>query len=112
MDAKKTIDKALFLSLKTKVIEERYFYIQQVGWPTDGDKNANVVYAKRFYDGFFRKMVKKEGTPLRPGKIDVYLFGLIDEDMKSVLPGDFERHWGLFTYDGKPKFPMDLSGQV
>ncbi|XP_020088469.1 glucan endo-1,3-beta-glucosidase 8-like [Ananas comosus] len=98
-------------SLKKAGVPNMPIIVGEVGWPTDGDKNANVIYAKRFYDGFFRKMAKKEGTPLRPGKIDVYLFGLIDEDMKSVLPGDFERHWGLFTYDGKPKFPMDLSGQ-
>ncbi|KAL0316928.1 UNVERIFIED_CONTAM: Glucan endo-1,3-beta-glucosidase 8 [Sesamum radiatum] len=52
-----------------------------------------------------------KGTPLRPGYIEVYLFGLIDEDAKSIAPGNFERHWGIFRYDGQPKFPMDLSGQ-
>lgn len=41
--------------------------------------------------------------------MDVYLFGLLDENMKSTLPGNFERHWGLFRYDGQPKFPLDLS---
>lgn len=41
----------------------------------------------------------------------VYLFGLIDEDAKSVAPGNFERHWGIFRYDGQPKYEMDLSGQ-
>lgn len=41
----------------------------------------------------------------------VYLFGLLDENMKSIAPGDFERHWGIFRYDGQPKFPMDLSGK-
>jgi hypothetical protein len=40
------------------------------------------------------------------------LFGLLDEDAKSIAPGNFERHWGIFRYDGQPKFPMDLSGQV
>ncbi|AQL04375.1 O-Glycosyl hydrolase family 17 protein [Zea mays] len=43
--------------------------------------------------------------------MEVYLFGLFDEDMKSIAPGNFERHWGIFTYDGKPKFPIDLTGQ-
>lgn len=41
----------------------------------------------------------------------MYLFGLIDEDAKSIAPGNFERHWGIFQYDGQPKFPMDISGQ-
>ncbi|KAJ3692039.1 hypothetical protein LUZ60_012389 [Juncus effusus] len=83
--------------------------VGEVGWPTDGDINAKPTYAKKFYNGFLNKMAKKKGTPLRPGPIDAYLFGLIDEDLKSILPGDFERHWGILTYDGQPKFPMDLS---
>lgn len=41
----------------------------------------------------------------------MYIFGLIDEDAKSVAPGNFERHWGVLKYDGQPKFYMDLSGQ-
>lgn len=48
---------------------------------------------------------------MQPGDMEVYLFGLFDEDMKSVLPGNFERHWGIFSYDGRPKFPLDLSGK-
>ncbi|KAK8938991.1 Glucan endo-1,3-beta-glucosidase 8 [Platanthera zijinensis] len=84
--------------------------VGEVGWPTEGADNANVASAERFYRGFLKKMAGNEGTPMRPGKMEVYLFGLIDEDMKSVLPGNFERHWGLFTYDGRPKLEMDLTG--
>lgn len=43
--------------------------------------------------------------------MEVYFFGLLDENMKSILPGNFERHWGIFAYDGQPKFPMDLTGK-
>ncbi|PIN26877.1 Glucan endo-1,3-beta-D-glucosidase [Handroanthus impetiginosus] len=85
--------------------------IGEIGWPTDGDVNANVQMAKKFYDGFFKKMATKQGTPIYPKEIEYYLFSLTDENQKSVAPGDFERHWGLFKYDGKPKFPMDFSGQ-
>ncbi|XP_042513500.1 glucan endo-1,3-beta-glucosidase 8-like [Macadamia integrifolia] len=85
--------------------------VGEVGWPTDGDKNANVPYAKRFYNGLSKKLAANLGTPIRPGYLEVYLFGLIDEDAKSVAPGNFERHWGIFRHDGQPKFPMDLSGQ-
>uniref|UniRef100_M8BG70 Glucan endo-1,3-beta-glucosidase 8 n=1 Tax=Aegilops tauschii TaxID=37682 RepID=M8BG70_AEGTA len=85
--------------------------IGEVGWPTDGNKNANPKLARRFYDGLLKKLAKNEGTHLRQGKMDVYLFGLFDEDMKSIAPGNFERHWGILTYDGKPKFAMDLSGK-
>ncbi|GJM89571.1 hypothetical protein PR202_ga05775 [Eleusine coracana subsp. coracana] len=100
----------LVWSLRKAGVPDMKIIVGEVGWPTDGDKNANVKYAQRFYNGFLKKMAKNIGTPLRPGHMEVYLFALIDENQKSVLPGRFERHWGLFTYDGKPKFFMDLGG--
>lgn len=45
---------------------------------------------------------------MRPGPIDAYLFSLIDEDDKSIQPGNFERHWGIFKYDGQPKYTLNL----
>ncbi|XP_015886832.2 glucan endo-1,3-beta-glucosidase 8 [Ziziphus jujuba] len=85
--------------------------VGEVGWPTDGHKSANAKSAKRFYDGLIKKLANNKGTPMKPGYLETYLFGLFDEDQKSVAPGPFERHWGIFRYDGQPKFPMDLSGQ-
>ncbi|KAF3441221.1 hypothetical protein FNV43_RR15134 [Rhamnella rubrinervis] len=85
--------------------------VGEVGWPTDGDKNANNGNAYRFYNGLLPRLASNRGTPLRPGYIEVYLFGLLDEDAKSIAPGNFERHWGIFRYDGQPKFALDLSGQ-
>ncbi|CAN6363207.1 unnamed protein product [Urochloa humidicola] len=85
--------------------------IGEVGWPTDGDRHATAALAERFYRGLLRRLAAREGTPLRRGAtIEVYLFGLIDEDAKSVAPGNFERHWGIFTFDGRPKFPLALRG--
>ncbi|XP_047325208.1 glucan endo-1,3-beta-glucosidase 8-like [Impatiens glandulifera] len=98
-------------SLKKAGASKMKIIIGEIGWPTDGDVHANVTIAKRFYNGFFKKMASKKGTPQRPGPIDYYIFGLIDEDMKSIAPGTFERHWGMFYYDGKPKFNIDLTGQ-
>lgn len=80
--------------------------VGEIGWPTDGDRNANVGYAQRFNQGFMTHMNK--GTPMRPGPIDAYLFSLIDEDAKSIQPGNFERHWGVFYYDGTPKYNLSL----
>lgn len=100
----------LVWSLRKAGVPDMRIIVGEIGWPTDGDKSANVKYAQKFYDGFLKKMANNVGTPLRPGRMDAYLFALIDENQKSVLPGSFERHWGLFTYDGKPKFHMDLSG--
>lgn len=82
--------------------------IGEIGWPTDGDRNANVDLAERFNQGFMAHISAGRGTPMRPGPINAYLFSLIDEDDKSIQPGNFERHWGIFTYDGKPKYPLNL----
>lgn len=82
--------------------------IGEIGWPTDGDRNANNEYARRFNQGFMSHISGGKGTPMRPGPIDAYLFSLIDEDAKSVDPGNFERHWGIFTYDGRPKYQINL----
>ncbi|CAO2831915.1 unnamed protein product [Amaranthus hypochondriacus] len=85
--------------------------VGEVGWPTDGDIHANINNAIRFYRGLLPKISANIGTPLRPGNIEMYLFGLLDEDAKSVGPGWFERHWGIFRYDGQPKFPMYVQNQ-
>lgn len=85
--------------------------IGEIGWPTDGNTNANVKMAQRFYDGFLKKMASGKGSPLYKDNLEYYLFSLTDENQKSVAPGDFERHWGIFRYDGKPKFPMDFTGK-
>ncbi|KAJ4811300.1 hypothetical protein LUZ62_023866 [Rhynchospora pubera] len=86
--------------------------VGEVGWPTEGDKHATSAYAQRFYKGLLPRLVQNIGTPLRPNQyIEVYLFGLLDEDYKSIAPGNFERHWGILKYDGQPKFQIDLTGQ-
>ncbi|CAI9098989.1 OLC1v1035732C1 [Oldenlandia corymbosa var. corymbosa] len=82
--------------------------VGEIGWPTDGDRNANIDYARRFNQGFMTHIAGGKGTPMRPGPIDAYLFSLIDEDAKSIQPGAFERHWGVFYFDGTPKYNLNL----
>ncbi|GAB2286503.1 hypothetical protein Dimus_020902 [Dionaea muscipula] len=82
--------------------------VGEIGWPTDGDINANLNYAQRFNQGFMSHIANGKGTPMRPGAVDAYLFSLIDEDQKSIDPGYFERHWGIFTFDGLPKYQLNL----
>ncbi|XP_060213436.1 glucan endo-1,3-beta-glucosidase 8-like isoform X1 [Lycium barbarum] len=97
-------------SLKKAGFPDMKIIVGEVGWPTDGNKNANTENAKRFNQGLIQHALSGEGTPARKGKIDVYLFSLIDENTKSIAPGSFERHWGIFEFDGKPKYELDLSG--
>ncbi|KAJ9131921.1 hypothetical protein P3X46_034822 [Hevea brasiliensis] len=101
----------LVTALKTVGFGEMTIIVGEVGWPTDGDKSATINYAYRFYNGLLPRLASSRGTPLRPGYIEVYLFGLLDEDAKSIAPGNFERHWGIFRYDGQPKFALDFTGQ-
>uniref|UniRef100_A0A0D9X6P8 glucan endo-1,3-beta-D-glucosidase n=1 Tax=Leersia perrieri TaxID=77586 RepID=A0A0D9X6P8_9ORYZ len=84
--------------------------IGEVGWPTEGAPSANLTAARAFTQGLISHVSSNKGTPLRPGvpPIDVYLFSLLDEGQKSILPGNFERHWGLFSFDGQAKYPLNL----
>ncbi|XP_072987543.1 glucan endo-1,3-beta-glucosidase 8-like [Typha latifolia] len=102
----------LLSALKAVGLGNLQILVGEVGWPTDGDIHATTAYAQRFYNGLLKRLGANQGTPLRPNQyIEVYLFSLIDEDAKSIAPGNFERHWGVLKYDGQPKYPMDLSGQ-
>lgn len=42
---------------------------------------------------------------------DTYIFAIIDEDAKSIQPGSFERHWGIFNYDGTIKYSLNLGNR-
>ncbi|KAK9134368.1 hypothetical protein Syun_013698 [Stephania yunnanensis] len=102
----------LIWALKKAGYPDMPIIVGEVGWPTDGDKHANLNAAKRFNQGLLHHVLSGKGTPLRSGEIDVYLFSLIDESDKSIAPGNFERHWGMFEFDGKPKYELDLSGKL
>ncbi|OMO86410.1 Glycoside hydrolase, family 17 [Corchorus olitorius] len=82
--------------------------VGEVGWPTDGDPNANIDNARRFNQALLNRIVQGIGSPKRRTPPDVYLFSLVDEDNKSVEPGNFERHWGIFNFDGSIKYPLDM----
>ncbi|XP_057445209.1 glucan endo-1,3-beta-glucosidase 5-like isoform X3 [Lotus japonicus] len=80
--------------------------IGEIGWPSDGAIGANLTAAKVFNQGLINHVLNNKGTPLRPGSspMDIYLFSLLDEGAKSTLPGGFERHSGIFYFDGKAKY--------
>ncbi|PIA43305.1 hypothetical protein AQUCO_02000610v1 [Aquilegia coerulea] len=83
--------------------------IGEVGWPTDGDPNANINYARRFNQGLVDRIIQGQGSPKRANPPEIFIFGLIDEDNKSIDPGNFERHWGLFNYDGTVKYQLNMN---
>ncbi|XP_058075112.1 glucan endo-1,3-beta-glucosidase 9 [Magnolia sinica] len=84
--------------------------VGQIGWPTDGAMNASSIVAQSFMKGLMSHLQSRAGTPLRPRRppIDTYIFSLLDEDRRSIANGNFERHWGVFTFDGQAKYHVDL----
>uniref|UniRef100_A0A803PWV8 glucan endo-1,3-beta-D-glucosidase n=3 Tax=Cannabis sativa TaxID=3483 RepID=A0A803PWV8_CANSA len=84
--------------------------VAQIGWPTDGAANATSANAETFTRGLMEHLHSKLGTPLRPKDppIDTYILSLLDEDQRSIAAGSFERHWGLFTFDGQAKYQFDF----
>ena len=89
--------------------------IGEVGWPSEGDNStrgyATLANAEVFNNAIVAHMLSGKGTPARPNvNISGYLFSLTDEDRKGLGPGAFERHWGIFRSDGKPKYKLDFTG--
>ena len=83
----------------------------EIGWPTDGTLSATTELAQKFNNELINHLQSGKGTPLRPNiQIEAYLFSLLDEDIKSIDPGPFERHWGIFYYDGIAKYQLNLAG--
>lgn len=84
--------------------------IGQIGWPTDGAINASSSIAQAFMKGLMSHLMSGDGTPLRPKKppTEAYIFSLLDEDQRSITAGNFERHWGVFTFDGQAKYHVNL----
>ncbi|XP_071715261.1 glucan endo-1,3-beta-glucosidase 8 [Rutidosis leptorrhynchoides] len=101
----------LVASLTKAGYPEMKIIVGEIGWPTDGDINANIKNAKRFNQGVIKHVLSSKGTPIRNGPLHIYLFSLLDENKKSIAPGSFETHWGIFEYDGKPKYELDLRGE-
>ncbi|KAL1103584.1 hypothetical protein V6Z11_D04G009800 [Gossypium hirsutum] len=73
------VEYAFFDGNASPVSDDLPIIVGEIGWPTDGDRNANTEYARRFNQGFM-----------------------------SHISGNFERHWGIFTFDGQAKYPLNL----
>ncbi|XP_073153479.1 glucan endo-1,3-beta-glucosidase 5-like [Henckelia pumila] len=86
--------------------------VAAIGWPTDSCPGASVANAERFYKKFLPFIASGKGTPMRPNKtIDVFLNNLSDENRLFLELGSFQRHWGIYKFNGEPKYEIDFSGQ-
>ncbi|KAL3530928.1 hypothetical protein ACH5RR_010250 [Cinchona calisaya] len=100
----------LVTALSTAGFPHMDIVIGQIGWPTDGAANATPSIAQAFLKGLMDHLDKISGTPLRPRDppLETYIFSLLDEDQRSTAAGNFERHWGIFTFDGQAKYQIDF----
>ncbi|XP_044504959.1 glucan endo-1,3-beta-glucosidase 9-like [Mangifera indica] len=96
----------LVTALSTVGFPEMDIVVAQIGWPTDGAANATVSTAETFMNGLLDHLHSKVGTPLRPRDppMEVYILSLLDEDQRHIATGNFERHWGVFSFDGQAKY--------
>ncbi|XP_050208378.1 glucan endo-1,3-beta-glucosidase 9 [Mercurialis annua] len=97
-------------ALSTVGFPDTDIIISKIGWPTDGAANATSAIAETFVKSLMDHLHSKSGTPLRPRNppAETYIFSLLDEDQRSIAIGNFERHWGLFTFDGQAKYHLDF----
>ncbi|KAL9415722.1 hypothetical protein AB3S75_039001 [Citrus x aurantiifolia] len=100
----------LVTALSTVGFPEMDIVVAQIGWPTDGVANATSSTAEIFMKGLINHLRSRSGTPLRPRNppIETYIYSLLDEDQRSTATGNFERHWGVFTFDGQAKYHLNF----
>lgn len=80
--------------------------VGRIGWPTDGAPNATSPLAKEFMKGLMNHLHGKSRNQNLP--TETYIFSLLDEDNRTTDIGSFERHWGVFTFDGQAKYQVDF----
>lgn len=114
-DGRKTYRNSFDLSYDTLVsalssigFPEMDIVVSKIGWPTDGAANATSPTAEVFMKGLLGHLEKKTGSLLRP-PVETYIESLLDEDHRNKSSGNFERHWGVFTFDGQAKYSFSFN---
>ena len=72
----------------------------ETGWPSGGAPGATPENMSKYVKGVSK--VAENGTPLRPGPKDIFLFELYDENLKDGP--EYEKYFGLFKECGQTKF--------
>jgi len=73
--------------------------VTETGWPSDGGDMASLENTFRYVEGI--QKICQQGTPLRRGPIEILVFELYDENLKTGP--DFEKYFGIFTHKGIKK---------
>ncbi|MBL4604498.1 MAG: hypothetical protein JKY02_02195 [Flavobacteriaceae bacterium] len=104
---------ALFMALTTIGYGDLNITIGECGWPTGPSSNAiaTLANATTFNTKLVAHCKSGTGTPRVSGKINCFIFEMYDEDTKSIAPGEFEKHWGVYKADGTTKHPAKYTAK-
>lgn len=104
---------ALYIALGAIGYGDLNITIGECGWPTGPSSNAIATLgnATTFNTNLVAHCKSGTGTPRVPGKINCFVFEMYDEDKKSIKPGEFETHWGVYKADPTTKKPANYSAK-
>ncbi len=99
---------ALHFALGDVQCQDLEIVVGECGWATGpaGQMDASMDNARTFLGKLIAHCNVGNGTPQRPNQpIRCFAFEMYDEGKKDIGPGPFERYWGIYDGQGKPKFP-------
>lgn len=103
---------ALYVALKAINYGDLSIVVGECGWPTGPEADyvtATLANATTFNQNLITHCQSGKGTPRVPNKkINCFIFEMYDEDNKSIAPGKFEKHWGVYDAKGKAKYAISL----
>ncbi|XP_019424824.1 PREDICTED: glucan endo-1,3-beta-glucosidase, basic isoform-like [Lupinus angustifolius] len=101
---------ALLDSLHAAIDSTNIGYVKVVvsesGWPSEGGFGTTYDNARVYLGNLIQHV--KQGTPMRPGLIETYLFAMFDENQKG---NEIEKHFGVFYPNKQKKYPFGFGGE-
>ncbi|KAG6504381.1 glucan endo-1,3-beta-glucosidase-like [Zingiber officinale] len=95
---------AFYAALKREGAPQVPVVVAETGWPSAGVAGASTEKTQTYNQNLIRRIGK--GTPARSGEIEVYIYGMFNEDQKSH---ESKTKFGLFSPDMQPVYLLGFS---